>query len=121
MARSLTEAERQLISAMITSAKATDPDHFETQQAWQDWRAGLQEMVDRISAGEPCDCGKCPSFQLLIDDKPVPAGQSQVILEAFVSEGIVMLFVDDGHPSYLEIAPNLDEELDFPDEKALIF
>lgn len=121
MARSLTDAERQLISAMISSAKATNPDQLESPQAWQDWREALHGMVDRITVGASCACGKCPSVQLLVDDEPVPAGQTQIILEAFISEGIVMLFVDDGRPSYLEIAPNLDRELDLPDEKALIF
>ena len=32
-----------------------------------------------------------------------------------------MLSIDDDQPSYLEIAPNLDIQLDLPDEKALIF
>lgn len=121
MARSLREAERQLISAMITSAKATDPAQYDNQQTWQDWRETLLETIDRITVGEACDCGKCPSVQLLIDEQPVPTGKSQIILEAFISEGIVMLFVDDGLPSYLEIAPNLDVQLDLPDEEALIF
>lgn len=121
MARSLTDGERQLISAMISSAKAANPDELESQQAWQGWREALHGLVDRISVGAACACGKCPSFQLLIDEQPVPAGHTQIILEAFISEGIVMLFVDDGHPSYLEIAPNLDVQLDLPDEKALIF
>lgn len=121
MARSLNEGERQLISAMITSAKATNPEFFTSQEDWEQWREDLRSLMDRITAGEPCDCGKCPSFQLLVDGKPVQAGAKQVILEAFVSEGIVMLFVDDGKPSYLEIAPNLDEELELPSDGALIF
>ena len=121
MARSLTEAERQLISAMITSAKATNPSQYDTQETWQNWRQDLLQMLDRITAGDACECGKCPSFQLLVDNKPVPAGKNQIILEAFISEGLVMLFVDDGIPSYLEIAPNLDVQLDLPDEEALIF
>lgn len=121
MERSLTLSERQLISAMITSAKATDPDRFDDQTAWFQWRQELHETLDRITGGESCDCGKCPSFQLLVDGQAVAAGESQVILEAFISEGIVMLFIDDGKPSYLEIAPNLDVELELPDENALIF
>ncbi len=121
MARALTDAERQLISAMITSAKASNPDQFESQQAWQQWRHQLHDTIDRITVGASCHCGKCPSVELLVDDKPVPAGKTQIILEAFVSEGLVMLYVDDDQPSYLEIAPNLDVQLDLPDEKALIF
>lgn len=121
MARSLTDTERQLINAMITSAKATDPAQYQRPETWQRWRHELHEMLDRISVGKACDCGKCPSFQLLVDNKPVPAGKSQIILEAFISEGIVMLFVDDGKPSYLEIAPNLDVDLELPGEEALIF
>ena len=121
MARSLTDTERQLISALITNAKVTDPAQYDKAETWQRWRQELYQMLDRLSEGESCDCGKCPSFQLLVDNKPVPAGRRQIILEAFISEGIVMLFVDDGKPSYLEIAPNLDVELELPGEEALIF
>lgn len=121
MARSVTESERQLISAMIISAKAADPQHFQSQDAWYQWRQQLHKTLGRISVGAACDCGKCPSVQLLIDGQQVPAGKSQVILEAFVSDGIVMLFIDDDLPSYLEIAPNLDVELELPNENALIF
>ena len=121
MARSLTDAERILISAMITSAKATDPDRFKGAMAWRNWRHELQEMLDRLSVGKLCDCGKCPSFQLLVDGSEVPPSQDPIILEAFISDGIVMLFIDDGQPSYLEIAPNLDVKVDLPPESALIF
>lgn len=121
MARSLTKSERQLISAMITSAKAANPEHFEDQHAWYQWRQDLLGTLDRLSVGELCDCGKCPSVQLLVDDREVPPGRVQVILEAFIAEGIVMLFIDDNLPSYLEIAPNPDVELDLPTEDALIF
>lgn len=121
MARSLTASELQLLSAMITSAKAADPARFDDQQAWFEWRQELHDTLDRVTVGELCDCGKCPSVQLLIDGQEVPAGTSQVILEAFISEGIVMLFIDDDLPSYLEIAPNLDVELELPGESALIF
>lgn len=121
MARSLAEAERQLISVMITSAKAADPRKFEAQEVWYQWRQKLLGTLGRLSVGEPCGCGKCPSVELLVDGQGVPAGQSQVILEAFISEGIVMLFIDDGLPSYPEIAPNPDTELELPTEDALIF
>ncbi|HIW46649.1 MAG TPA: hypothetical protein H9884_07095 [Candidatus Yaniella excrementigallinarum] len=121
MARSLTESERQLVSAMIVSAKATNPDCFQDQDTWYRWRQELHETLDRITVGEACDCGKCPSVQLLVDGQEVPLGDRQVILEAFISEGIVMLFIDDDLPSYLEIAPNLDVELELPKQSALIF
>lgn len=121
MARSGTEPERQLLSAMIASAKAADPEHFQDQHEWYQWRQQLHATLDRITVGAACGCGKCPSVQLLLDGQEVPVGASQVILEAFIPDGIVMLFVDDGIPSYLEIAPNLDIDLELPHEKALIF
>lgn len=121
MARSLTKSEHQLISAMITSAKAADPSRFEAQEVWYQWRQELLGTLDRITVGSPCQCSKCPSVQLLIDGQAVPAGTAQVILQAFISEGIVMLFIDDDIPSYLEIAPNPDVELDLPTQDALIF
>lgn len=121
MARSLTDAERRLISAMITSAKAADPDRLNGSVAWRNWRHELHEMIDRLSVGELCDCGKCPSFELLFDGQKVPRSKDSIILEAFIPEGLVMLFIDEGKPSYLEIAPNLDVRVELPPESALIF
>src|SRR5699024_5483392 len=102
MARPLTEPERKLISAMITSAKATDPNRFAGSVSWHKWRQELHQLVDRLSVGELCNCGKCPSFELLVDGQKVPTGSAPIILEAFISEGSVMLFIEDGKPSYLE-------------------
>jgi len=51
----------------------------------------------------------------------VQPSDAPIILEAFISEGIVMLFIDDGKPSYFEVAPNLDVKVDLPLESALIF
>src|SRR5699024_2398610 len=84
--RSRTDAERTLISAMITSAKATDPDRLKGSVAWRNWRHELHEMIDRLSVGKLCDCGKCPSFQLLVDGHEVPSSPEPIILEAFISE-----------------------------------
>lgn len=121
MARSLTDEERVLISAMIVSAKAADPDRFPDQTTWYRWRQELQEILPRVSVGQACDCGKCPSVQLLVDGREVTASDERIILEAFVSQGLVMLYVDDNKPSYLEIAPNLDVHLELPNQSALIF
>ena len=121
MARSLTDPERRLIRAMITSAKATDPERLKGSVAWRNWRQELHAMIDRLSVGEMCDGGKCPSFQLLVDGHDVAPSPDRIILEAFISEGMVMLFIDDGKPSYLEIAPNLNVKVDLPAESALIF
>ncbi|GAA4117819.1 hypothetical protein [Enteractinococcus coprophilus] len=121
MARSLTHPEHTLISAMITSAKASDPDRLKGSVAWRNWRHELHAMIDRLSVGKLCDCGKCPSFQLRVDGQEVQPSDAPIILEAFIPEGIVMLFVDDGKPSYFEVAPNLDVKVDLPLESALIF
>src|SRR5699024_8401360 len=116
----LTESERQLVSAMIVSAKATNPDCFQDQDTWYRWRQELHETLDRITVGEACDCGKCLSVQLLVDGQEVPLGDRQVILEAFISESIVILFIDDHLQSYLKIQPTLDVELELPKQSALI-
>src|SRR5699024_7364079 len=121
MARSLTESERQLVSAMIVSAKATKPDCFQDQNTWYRWRQELQETLDLITVVEACDFGKGPSLQLLVDGQEVRLEDRRVNLEEFISKGIVMLFSDDDLPSYVEIAPNLDVELELPKHGALIF
>src|SRR5690625_7350340 len=118
MARSLTEAERQLISAMITSAKATDPNQLDSSEAWQSWRDELHGTIGRITVGEACDCGKSPSVQLLIDDQPVPPTENQIILEPFIAEGIVILFVYDGYPSYPEFERHPEDDLATPAEES---
>jgi len=51
MARSLTHPEHTLISAMITSAKASDPDRLKGSVAWRNWRHELHKMIDRLSVG----------------------------------------------------------------------
>ena len=49
--------------------------------------AQLNETIDGVTVGAACDCGKSPSVELLIEDKPLPAGKVQIIPEAFVPEG----------------------------------
>lgn len=121
MARSLSATERALISAMVTSAKPTDPARFSGTVAWRRWRDDVHQQLARLSAGAPCDCGKCPSFQVLFDGDPVVKSAAPIILEAFVPDGMVLLFIDDTVPSYLEIAPNLDDQIELPKPESLIF
>lgn len=121
MARSLSATERALLSAMVTSAKPADATRFSGTIAWRNWRDEVRQQLDRLTAGASCDCGKCPSFHLLFDGAPVTESATPVILEAFVPDGMVMLFVDGNIPSYLEVAPNLDEEIGLPAATSLIF
>lgn len=53
-----------------------------------------------------CDCGRCPSVELAVADAPLPPDDaSRVVVTAGHGErGFVLLFVDDGVPSFLEYA-----------------
>lgn len=92
------------------------------------WEDNLAEVV----VTNPCDCGTCPSIGMRpvtrVEDegRDDTGGQgdfsSRVILDATVNGCILLLFIDDGSPSYLELAP-ADEEIftEFPPPERILF
>lgn len=112
----LTEQQRHLITAMLSSAQEFDGSPVE-QSERDKWLA----MVDRLSVGEPCACGMCPTFELLVDGEAAPCSSPRTVLSAETSDAMVLLFIDDGKPSYFEVAPTWDTAVQLPTPQQLRF
>ena len=63
-------------------------------------------QVPATRAGRRCGCGTCPSIELTdATGSTLGRGRSGVVLEAGVPGALLLLFVDHGRLSYLELAP----------------
>lgn len=119
MIRSLTDRERDVIVAMLTRAGRFSDEREVTapeRDAWLDQVAGLR--VDGV-----CGCGACSSISLAADSTSEARGADRVVLSATLSDALVLLFIDAGVPSYLELAPNDDTTVytEFPEASVLFF
>lgn len=142
----LTPRETEVALAMIRHARTSpdgedyarftdlqregwDPPAPITPQQRLIWEAHLAEVV----VTNPCDCGFCPSIGMKpvarVDDasRDDSGGlgdySSRIILDAAVDGCMLLLFIDDDIPSYLELAP-VDEELvysEFPPPERILF
>lgn len=109
--RPLSDREQQFLLAMIDGA---DEDDECTSAARSVWRSHLPALrVDGV-----CGCGTCPSISLV--RRPALASNDDgdgVVLGARLDDALVLLFIDGGVPSYLELAPRDDQTVytEFPD------
>ncbi|WP_193071035.1 hypothetical protein [Brevibacterium sp. FME37] len=103
-----------------------DPPTPITPQQRSVWESNLAEVV----VTNPCDCGHCPSIGMrpvlrVDDENRDDAGGlgdyvERIILDATVDGCMLLLFVDDDSPSYLELAPADDEiYTEFPPPEAI--
>lgn len=84
------------------------------------WRA----QVENLTVDEMCGCGMCPSVSLTTGSTPASDDDAdRVVLTATLNDALVLLFIDAGVPSYLELAPYDDNTVysEFPDASALTF
>lgn len=88
--RPLTSGERDVLELL---AGQLPPDH------------PARAEVPTARAVGTCGCGTCPSIMLSHDTRG-----ERLVLQASHRTGIVLLFVDGGHLSYLELAPLGDDE-----------
>ncbi|MFT3876610.1 MAG: hypothetical protein QM708_09345 [Propioniciclava sp.] len=120
MDRPLSSREQQVLVAMIDHAGAFDDQATPTAAARSGWRARVPGLrVDGV-----CGCGTCPSISLADRSAPAPdAAEGRVVLMAGLTDALVLLFIDRGVPSYLELAPHDDEIVypEFPDPTTLSF
>ncbi|GAA1859180.1 hypothetical protein [Brevibacterium marinum] len=142
----LTPREKEVALALIRHA-GTSPDEEDRarftdrqEEAWEPrapitpqqrltWEAHLAEAV----VTNPCDCGRCPSIGMKpmtrVDDVDrddtggVGDYSSRIILDATVEECMLLLFIDDDSPSYLELAPTDVEHVysEFPPPERILF
>lgn len=119
MVRPLTDREHEILVAMLTRAGRFSDEREVTapeRDAWLDQVAGLR--VDGV-----CGCGACSSISLAADSTSEARGADRVVLSATLSDALVLLFIDAGVPSYLELAPNDDTTVytEFPEASVLFF
>lgn len=118
--RPLTPREEAVLVALITRGEYMDNDATVTDED----RARWLMQVPHTRAGRGCDCGTCPSIELNDTAGATPDMQhSRVVLEAGTTGALLLLFIDDDHLSYLELAP-LDDGTtfqQFPDAQGLRF
>lgn len=77
-----------------------------------------------LRVDEVCGCGQCPSISLTADQSPASCGDGgRTVVTAFLEDAVVILFVDGGVPTYLELAPLDDTTVytEFPAASALEF
>ena len=107
--RPLTPREEAVLVALITQGDHMDNDATVT----DDDRARWLRQVPHTRAGRRCDCGTCPSIELTNPAGATPDMQnSRVVLQASTTGALLLLFIDDDHLSYLELAP-LDDGTTF--------
>ena len=119
--RPLTSREQAVLVALITRGDHMDDDATVT----DDDRSRWLRQVPHTRAGRRCDCGTCPSTELTDTAGATPdMRNSRVVLQASTPGVLLLLlFIDDDHLSYLELAP-LDDGTTFqhfPDAQSLHF
>ncbi|WP_436327063.1 hypothetical protein [Brevibacterium sp. FAM 27836] len=135
MARPLTAREHSvalfIIRCATTSPDESDYANFTSQQrdAWDppvpitaEQRRTWENSLGEVLVTSECGCGICPSIGMrprhrTDDDKRNDQGgdgdwSDRIVLTAGVSGAMLLLFIDDDIPSYLELAPT-DDELSF--------
>ena len=120
MDRSLSDREQQILLAMIDRADEDGESAQLTSAARSVWRSHLPALtVDGV-----CECGRCPSISLAKKSAPTSNDDGdRVVLSASLDDALVLLFIDGGVPSYLELAPHDDRTVyaEFPDAATLSF
>lgn len=97
--RVLSAPERAALEALITRGgtgyvTVTDTD-----------RARWLKQVPSTAAGATCTCGTCPSIELIHSGAASPTPALTVVLQAYADDALLLLFIEKGHLSYLELAP----------------
>ena len=111
MGRELTDRERDVLRFMIDSAVPMGDDEPVSPES----RNRLRQDLRSARAGERCACGACPSIVLEDQDGTTPESGERVVLSASAPNALVLLFIDGGRLSYLELAPLDDEHVhEFP-------
>lgn len=145
MGRPLSARERSVALFMIRSA-TTSPDEADyaelspqqcegldppvpiATERRQLWEGNLGEVV----VTNTCDCGACPSIgmrpRLRVDDSERSDlggdgdWSDRIVLHAGAPGALILLFIDDDVPGYLELAP-IDDGLsftEFPEPASII-
>lgn len=110
--RTLTRREREVLEVMIR--RGTTSDVFSDSE-----RDRLLEQLDDYRVWGSCGCSMCPSIDLGDECGEYVAEGSRTILNGFRGDEGLLLFIDDGRPTYLEQYSHSDNrfgEFPHPDE-----
>ncbi|GAA2088863.1 MULTISPECIES: hypothetical protein [Brevibacterium] len=147
MPRELTEREREVALALIRRAtpspEAADRAGFTAEQevAWERpesltaaQRTRWEEHLAEAVVTHECGCGTCPTVGMRPrdraddprrDDRGGPGDfRERIILEAAAENAQLLLFVDDGVPGCMELAPICEEGhlwTEFPPPEEITF
>ncbi|CAM4085189.1 hypothetical protein [Helcobacillus massiliensis] len=116
--RSLSAAERALLDVLIREAVPGGGEAVPTGADRDRWLG----MLDAFVVSGECGCGLCPSIELEPEPAPDhPSGGERIVLSADLADGsaLVLLFIDGGVPSYLEVAPFGDDPVGLPASEQL--
>lgn len=104
--RDLTAREHAILVAAITHGDSDTPVTEADRDRWL-------KQAAKVSAGEPCGCGLCPSIGLIdaTTGQERPDGGPRVVLEGSCDNALLLLFIDGDVLSYLELAPMDDEPI----------
>ena len=125
MTRQLTGRERAVLEAMIVGAN----DHEPAAIIDPSDRAAWRDTVPHLVVDSACECGACPSISLVINQQPGTdavrgdrpgrgSDDDRLVLSASAPGAYLLLFIDRGVPSYLELAP-LDDDAVFTEFPAV--
>ncbi|MCI6575087.1 MAG: hypothetical protein PT944_07440 [Actinomycetaceae bacterium] len=107
MSRELTASERDLVAAMLMYAAVSDGDTV-TQEERERWLSG----IDGLRVTGICGCGLCPTINFNEHYEP----ETRLWLEAYDAkqDAGIILFIDDGELSCLEVYPTEDKAVSLP-------
>lgn len=146
MVRPLSARESSVALSMTRSA-TTSPDEAdyadftpEQRQSWNppepisnEQRQIWESRLDDVIVTGQCDCGTCPSIELrprsrLDDEHREDQGDDgnwseRIVLTAGTPGAMLLLFIDDDSPCYLELAPIDDDQsfTEFPESESISF
>ncbi|MFF7291221.1 hypothetical protein ACFY9N_01675 [Microbacterium sp. NPDC008134] len=107
--RELSAREREVLVAMITHAQ---PSAGSSGSFGASERAALLATVDDVRAWGRCGCGRCPSIDLGDASGEYPSTGARVVLDGWRGTEGLLLFIDNGLPTYLEQYSASDDVFD---------
>ena len=116
MSRNLTDREREVLTFMVDYALPVAEKRPVRASARERWR----RSIPTIMAGPPCECGECPSIELVDGRGRISKGGRNIVLSAEHPKVSLLLFIEHDRLSYLELATHGDEVIgQFPPSSEL--
>ena len=105
MSRNLTDREREVLTFMVDHALPVAEKRPVRASVRERWRRSIPTIV----AGPTCECGGCPSIDLVDGCSRTSQGGRNIVLSASSQKASVLLFIEHDRLSYLELAPHEDD------------